>query len=249
MPDEEKTEVTQEQTDGWDKDRQKVDQLSANVSKLSNERAELTTQLTEMSQRSQDMQDTVARLEAQLTTAQATQTQSESLDPDMYDDKLMQKISKFETEIGNTKKLLAESNAQIKELADAKTRYEQEAENDRETTRKAERKELILTDLDSEFGAKFRNEALKLAQDEVNATGVAPSGDYAVAQLLRKHYKQLSATPGSVTKVNPSVPADNGEGGVVFAEGEIEEGTRDEVMDSIRKKYAGRDGPFTMPTT
>jgi len=247
MPDEEKTEVTQEQTDGWDKDRQRLDQLSANVTKIAGEKAELTNQLTEMSQRSKDMQDTVARLETQLTNAQATQTQSDSLDADMYDEKLIQKISKFESEISNTKKLLAESNAQIKELADARSRYEQEAAKTLEDNRKAARKELILTDLDTEFGAKFRNEALKLAQDEVNATGIAPSGDYAVAQLLRKHYKALSADPTHVTKVRSSVPADNGEGGVIFAEGEIKEGSRNDVMASIRAKY--KDRPFTMPTT
>lgn len=250
MPDEEKQEEVQtEQTDAWDKDRQKLDQLTANVTKIAGEKAELANQLTEMSQRSQDMQDTVTRLEQQLSNAQvARQVESESLDSDMYDEKLIQKISKFETEIANTKKLLSESNAQIQELNAAKTKFEQDAANEREETRKAARKEEILGGLDKDYGAKFRNEALKLAQEEVNQTGVAPDGDLAVYKLLEKHYKALkeSDKPGSTKRFSP-VQVDTGDGGVVFAEGEIEEGSRDDVMKSIRAKYKGR--PFTMPST
>ncbi len=246
MPEpEEKTEVVPEQD--WDKDRQKLDQLSANVTKIASEKAELATQLTEMSQRSQDMQSTVSRLEEQLSTAQvARQAETDSLDSDLYDDKLIKKISGFEAEIANTKKALIESTTQIKELQDAKSQFEQNAKTEQEATRKAERKEMILTDLDKEFGSKFRNEALKLAQEEVTQSGVAPDGEYAVHMLLRKHYTTLSATPGTTKNFSP-VQVDTGDGGVVFNEGEIKDGSRSEVLAEIASKFKGK--PFTMPQT
>ncbi len=247
MDEEKEKEVAQEQTDGWDKDRQKLDQLTANVSKMASDKVELTTQLTEMSQRSQDMQDTVTRLEQQLSSAQiAQQTETDSLDSDLYDDKLIKKISGFEAEIANTKKALEDSNKAVKELQDARSQYELTAENERETSRKAERKESILTDLDEEFGSKFRNEALRLAQEEVDQTGKAPDGEYAVGQLLRKHYRGLASTTSTTKSFSP-VQVDTGDGGVAFNEGEIEEGSRDEVMTQIRAKYKGK--PFTMPKT
>lgn len=246
--DEEKEVVAPEQSDGWDKDRQRLDQLSANVTKIAGEKAELTTQLTEMSQRSQDMQDTVARLEQQLSNAQiAQQTETDSLDSDLYDDKLIKKISNFEAEIASTKKALVEANNAVKELQDARSQYEQNAENEREASRKAQRKEAILTDLDKEFGSKFRNEALKLAQEEVDQTGKAPDGEYAVGQLLRKHYRSLASATGTTKNNFSPVQVDTGDGGVAFNEGEIKEGSRDDVMAQIRAKYRGKS--FSMPKT
>lgn len=247
MPEEEKTEVDQEKTETWDKDRQRLDQLSANVTKIAGEKAELATQLTEMSQRSQDMADTVSRLESQLSNAQvAQQAESDNLDSDLYDEKLIKKLSGIEGEIAKTKTMLAESNKTVQALQDAKAEYEQDAKSTAESNRKAARKETILKDLDNEFGAKFRNEALKLAQEEVDQSGKAPDGEYAVGRLLRKHYGQLSKTPGT-TKNFSSPQVDTGDGGVVFTEGEIQDGSRDDVMKSIRAKMKGK--PFTMPQT
>lgn len=247
MPDEEKeVVVVEDKTDGWDKDRQRVDQLQANVSKIASEKAEVDSQLSEMAERARETQETVARLSEQLANAKATQSVDESLDSDLYDDKLIKKINALEIAVANAEKSRGEDRTQIKELQDAKAQFEENAENELEVTRKADRKELILTDLDKEFGSKFRNEALKLAQDEVDQTGKAPDGEYAVHMLLRKHYTQLSLTPNT-TKTFSSVQVDTGDGGVAFNEGEIEEGSRDDVMAQIRAKYKGKS--FTMPTT
>ncbi len=244
MPDEEKVAPEETKTDDWDKERQRLDQLSANVTKIASEKAEIAGQLTAMTERSQEMQDTVARLEKQLSSAQTAQNQDiEGLDPDMYDDALIKKVSGFEAEIANTKKLLTESNAQIKSLVEAKDRYETDAASKVESARKADRKEKILSDLDGEYGAKYRNEALKLAQEEVDRDGKAPDGEYEVAQLLRKHYKELSKPTGG--KSFSSVAVDTGDSGVAFNEGDIEEGSRNEVLDSIRNKIKGKS--FTMP--
>jgi len=249
MPEPEDTVVETEPKvdDNWDKDRQKLDQLSANVTKLAQEKSEVASALSTMTQRSQEMLEKVQNLESQLSTAQTQrQTETEALDTDMYDDKLIKKISSFEAEIANTKKLLADSNVQVKSLLDAKASYEADVETKAENTRKAEAKEEILKDLDEEFSPKFRNEALRLAQEEVDASGIAPEGKYGVHKLLRKHYKQLSAEPPT-TKTYPSVTVDTGDGGVVFNEGDIQEGSRDEVAKQIFSKLKGK--PFTMPST
>jgi chromosome segregation ATPase len=246
MPEPEETVVPEEKEDSWDKERQRVDQLAANVTKMASDKAELASQLSAMTERSQEMLNKVSELEAQLSTAQiARDKESDNLDEDMYDDKLIKKISKFETEISNTKKLLEDSNKQVKELMDAKAKWEQDAADEAEAARKAARKEKILSDLDKEFGPKYRNEALKLAQAEVDQNGKAPEGEYEVARLLRKHYRELSKP--SDKKTFPSVTVDTGDGGVVFNDGDIEEGSRDEVLASIASKIKGK--PFTMPKT
>lgn len=247
-------EVTPEETpkeevkdDNWDRERQKVDQLTANVTKIATEKAELATQLAEQAEQSKAMLEKVKGLEEQLSSAKIEQQkETEDLDPDMYDAKLIKKIEKLNTNIATTQQQLEESNKQVKTLLEAKAKQEAEAEAKAEEKRRAEAKEQILSVLDDKFGAKYRNEALKLAQAELDETGKKPEDKFGVYLLLEKHYSALAkGDSGGTTKI-VSTPVDTGGGGVVFKEGDIEEGSRKDVLKQVMSKY--KDKPFSMPS-
>ncbi len=251
MPEEEKVsqeEVKEEVKDeGWDKDKQRLDQLQANVSKLASDRSELTEQLTVITEQSRGLIDKVQSLEQQLANKQEQQVAvDDSLDPDMYDDKLIKTISGLKSQIDDTKTQLQESNETVKSLLDAKNQYEADQEAKSTAQRKSDAKEKILSSLDDKYGAKYRNEALRLSQLSVDESGKAPDDALGVYLLLEGHYLALSRNTSS-GETSPSVSVDTGEGGVVFNEGDIPEGSRKEVLKNVMAKFKGKS--FTMPQT
>ena len=90
-----------------------------------------------------------------------------------------------------------------------------------ESARRTARKERILSKLDETYGAKYRNEALKLAQEAANEDGKAPDGELDVYLLLDKKYSELKDKDKTSEK---DIPIDNGSGGVTFKEGDVKEG-------------------------
>jgi len=232
---------------GWDKERQRVDQLQANFTKLASEKSELTDRLASMTEQSSGLVAKVEALEQKLVASQEQQQEiDDSLDPDMYDETLIKAMSTLKSEISDTKKKLQDSNAQVQSLLSAKDRYETEQQDKVNKQRKANAKEEILSGLDAKYGAKFRNEAVRLAQANIDKTGEAPKDALSVYLLLEKQYLSLAKNPSSV-HIHPSIPVDTGEGGIVFNEGDIPEGTREDVLTKIMAKF--KDKPFTMPST
>ncbi len=253
MPEEDKTtqEVVQEEqkieetvNSGWDKERQKIDQLTKNVTKLANDKSEVASQIAAMTERSQAMLDKVAGLEQQLSSVQTEQTkESDNLDPDMYDEKLIKTITALKSEISNTQEQLKSSSVQVKTLLEAKDKYEANQLAEENKQRKTAVKEEILSKLDGKYGSKYRNEALRLAQQSVDDSGNPPEDRLGVYLLLEQQYISLAGkAPGERMT---SVPVDTGEGGKIFNEGEIKEGSRKEVLNEIMSKFKGKS--FTMP--
>lgn len=261
MPEEDKTKgQTEEQNneaetkENWDKDKQRADQAEANVKKLAEDKAELsskldaaTEQLTTVQEQSESLGATVEQLESQLKAAKAEKAEQDELDPDLHDPGLIKKINSLETQLTNDKALFEDAQKQIKQLSDKAVQYEADRKKEQEDAARAERKEDILTKLDERYNPKFRNEAVKLAQEEVDKDGKAPKGELGAYLLLEKHYKQLSekALKDEAEK-ETTVPADPGTGGIGFKEGEIKEGSLREVAKQVKAKYKGKG--FTLPT-
>ncbi len=250
MPEqEEKKEEQQEQKEEskeWDKERQRVDQLQANITKLADEKTEMSGQLTTLTEQNQGLAEKFDELKAQLVEKQAEQQEVE-LDSDLVDPNVIKAIDGIKGELSDTKKQLENSNKQIEDLIAVKTQYEVDQQAKAEDERKAGRKEKILSKLDERYGAKFRNEAMKLAQADVDKEGKPPDGELEVFLLLDKHYNQLSKDAVS-GKTKTTVPVDNGSGGVVFGEDVVKEGTREEVLKSMKSWFKKKGDNFTLPT-
>ncbi len=228
---------------GWDKERQRVDQLQANVRKLADEKQGLAEQLSTMSKQSSGLADKITALESKLAEKQEIKEQVD-LDPDLYDPKLIKTINLLKSELASAKSAMTESNKKIDELSQAKEQIEAERLLEREQKRRDEIQEKILSDLDADFGAKFRNEAMKMAQKEVDETGKPPVGEFAVYHLLKKYYKEAASKAPKKTDTT-KVRVDTGSGGVSFNDGEVKEGSRKDVLNQLRSKIKGKG--FTMP--
>jgi DNA repair exonuclease SbcCD ATPase subunit len=264
MPEEEKTEKTEvktevkteddvkteEQKQEWDKERQRADQAEANLRKVSAEKAELSDQVANLT-------DEIASTAAQSSSLETKLEQLKSeiedkkdqiqLDPDIHDPSLIKKIAQMEERYEADRSILNDQKKQIESLEEVKAQYEADrAENDRVSEQK-KREEAILSTLDDEFAPKYRNDAMKLAQEEVTKLGEAPKGEWAIGNLLRKHYKHLWDADTKKGEKEETVQTDTGTGGVVFKEGDIKEGSFEEVKKQLAKKYKKLGRPFSTP--
>ena len=227
--------------DKWDKDRQRVDQLQANLKKMAEEKNSLTEQFTAISD---SLAAKIEALESRLAEKQEIREDQIKLDPELYDPKLLKTIETLQKELVNAKSAMTQYDKQLRDLNVAKEQTEAAKILETENVKRLAKQEEILSSLDEEYGAKFRNAAIKLAQGEVDETGTAPEGELAVYKLLRKHYAALKADV-KPTKEKPNVRLDSGTGGVTFGDGEVKEGSRTDVLKQIVAKYKGKG--FSMP--
>ncbi len=218
----------------WDKQRQEAEQAQANYEKAAAARDELAGELETTNVK-------VAELEEQLKEAKREKAETDKLDPDLVDRSVITNIEKIQSELNSTKEELGS----LKKKA---AQYEQ-VELEREKQKLIEsNKERVLKPLDEEFGAKYRNEAVKLAQEHCDKQGKPFADAIEARDFFRKTYKTLKDKDESSKKdEKESVRTDTGEGGLSFNEGEIKEGSIEDVWSQIKKKQGNR--PFTMPTT
>ncbi len=118
---------------------------------------------------------------------------------------------------------------------------------------------MIAAPLDKKYGVKFHNAARKLADEKVNDGKVKQPGEgydtktpagharavLEARDLLEQCYIEVFEKDKEEASKKEKVRVDTGSGGLTFAEGEIKEGTRDEVWGQMKKKLKGS---FTLPT-
>jgi len=250
--------VEQEQEDekkAWDKTRQEVDQYKASVEKMSEEKAELQGQVetlqdtieAERAATAEKLASIEEKLEAKAKAEDTKVDDIDSLDPDYVDAKVINALKSLKAQGDQLRAQLADKDKDLAALKQAKEAYEAEKAQSAEEQRKAALKESMLSDLDAEFGAKFRNDAVKLANDKVKKDGKAPEGDYHIFQFIRKCYKEIAEKAPKDTPKEPKVPVDTGAGSIGFKSEGLKEGSIDEVMKDLRSRYRGKG--FSMPTT
>lgn len=244
----------QEQKDEkWDKTRQELDQNKANVEKLSEHNTELQEQVGELQttieQERQETADKLANIEKQLADKAKEEKidDIENIDPDLVDPNVIKVLKGLKVQQESLEKQIAEKDADIAKLQEAKEKYETDREKSIDDARKTELKEAMLTELDKEFGSKFRNDAVALANKKVKESGKAPEGDFFIYKFIRDCYKEITTNAPKETPVKETVPSDSGASGVTFKEGEIKEGSIEEVLPQIAAKYKGKG--FSMPKT
>ena len=237
-PDEKAAEVKAAKEKEWDKQRQEVDQANANVRKIAEEKLALSEQVGVATERAESLQTKVSALETKLADKVTQKEQETKLDPDLIDPTLIKVIDELKDNLVAEKELLEEQQKEIKDLKETKAKFLEERKVEQEKTAQDERKETILSKLDERYSPKYRNDAIKLAQEKVDASGKAPVGELDVYLLLDKCYEEIAAkAPKDVEK---KVRVDTGEAGVIFKEGDIKEGGLEDVWNQMKPKLKGK---------
>jgi len=258
MPDEENEQTEQEQKteeetkkeekQDWDKERQRIEQAEANVRKLTDERDGLNTQLSSVTEdlasakeQQTETTDRLAKLEEQIKE-KAEQTEGDdidNLDPDLNDPKLIKAVQGLRVKQLALEKQLSEKDKSIDDLQKARDALETNQKKQDEESDQAQRREKILTGLDGEFGEKFRNDAIKLANKKVKEEGESPRGELDTYLLIRKCYEEVAKKAPGDTTTKETVPVDTGLGGVTFKEGDVKDGYNEDVLPGIAKSIRG----------
>jgi chromosome segregation ATPase len=208
-------------TKNWDKEKQRADMEHANFMKQK-------AQTEELAQRVSTYESKMASLEEQIKVNQQKQVEIQELDPlsaDVPDlvkqnRKLIEKLGEMQTQFASL---------------DQKAREFEAAENRR---KQAEQRgaliDKVCKPLDDEYGAKFRSEAVKIAEDLVNS-GKVPSPDDALDayRILKDVYKDLKAKDKPEPKPK-GLPVDTGDTAFSFQGTDLKEGSLRDVVGKMR---------------
>jgi len=208
MSDEQKVEEGQQQEPekqegDWNKEKQRADQLEANLRK---KQQELDYALNRVADNEQKLQTIQKKLEEASASKQKQEKRSDRLPVDEYGQPLIKVIEELESELSAIK-------TQNKELVDKAKSFEEEQQLTKQQQLQRERENKILDAMDKEFGAKFRNEARELAVKKYNEMTTREREGWSDADaviLVRDCYRELA----EADKQKKKAPVqDTGDGG------------------------------------
>lgn len=239
----------------YTKEQQALDQERANLKKKQEELQQVATERNELRESLGTLADAIEQTNTSLeelrsqikTDAGVKQVDDDAdIDAELVDPKL---LKAFRGQIKRVKELegkFAESEKKIKDLETTKDALLREQLTTREETAKSLRREKILSKLDKKFGAKYRNDAITLANKKVDemAENERPQDAGDATLLISECYEEVA---GKDKKEAPkkSASTDTGEGEVIIDRSEIGEGTLDEILPKIAGKFKGKK--ITMP--
>lgn len=231
MPDTETKEpqVDDKTDDKWNETRQKIDQAEAVAQKATEEaraaREEAESYAAALEENNTKIADLQKKVESQQAAVETKENQLEAMDDLTVDKSVINNLNRLKADLEATKESLKAAQGKI-------TQYETVEQGRLAEAQKNQTIERILTPLDEEFGAKYRNPAKKLA-DELVDKGDEPQPNDAIEAmvLMRKCYKQVIEKE---TKKS-SVVGDAGGGGVQEPPVKKGQGTPDEVLAEMRK--------------
>lgn len=216
----------------WDKVRQEADQFKANLDKTTSERDALAEELDEKATTLQEKEVKLAELKGRLETqAKKDDFDFESLDPNTAE---FADVVKQFPKIGKLLKQVVEKQENYDKLV---TQYEADKEEAETKTRRDTAVEKILGALDKRFGAKYRNEARKQADELVNSGKSKQPQDALDAYfLLEPIYEELKKKAEEKPEKKKTTPTDTGAGGISFEEPDkSKQGTLSEVLADMKK--------------
>jgi uncharacterized protein YhaN len=209
----------------WDKERQRADQAEANLrkSQARNSESEL---------KSQQLEATVSELQGKMQQIEAVKgLDLATLDPNEAD------VPEIVREYAKMSKALKDTTKKITALEQKAAKYENDADTTRQEREKEGVIERICKPLDAKYGVSLRNEARRLAEEEVEVRGFAPKDALECRDMLEKHYITLST---EASKKKETVASDSGRGGSKVSFGDnITPGSLSDVMGQIRKEGLG----------
>jgi len=210
----------------WDEMRQQVDQAESVARKAREEAETLSAAYTEAQAEIEKLKTANAERQRDIDVKKS---ELDQMDPDLVDKNVIKNLERMQQRLDKSEKRAEQLELKAKAYEEAETKRN-------EKVRKAETREKILKPLDTEFGAKFRNEALKMADDLVDSgKEKQPTDPIEAMILLRKCYQQVS------DKKKPSVATDSGASGVSHQPAKRKTGSLDDVFDDMLKDKSWQD--------
>lgn len=232
--------VADDKKQDWDKERQRADQEKANAEKARADADQLATERDEYASLVNEQAQRVEQLEKQLEAKAKLEgiKDVDNLDPALVDPAVIKAITRLKTQLEST-------TTELTDLRAKANQYEQ-IERQRENEKRVDTaKERILKPLDEEYGAKYRNEAMKLAQDFCDKRKRPFDDGIEASQFFAKTYKEIAAREKSGSKTT-KVPTDSGAESVNFSDTEIKGDTVDEIWANMQTKLKGKK--FSLPS-
>jgi hypothetical protein len=221
MSEQEVIEVQEEQTEEWNKEKQRADMEHANFLKAKQEKDLLAGKLDSMEQTISRLQEAIKVNQEQVEIGELDPLRADVPDLVNQNQKLIARLKKLEQE-----------QMELKSLATQYKTKEQQREQD---TVRQKMIDKICKPLDSQYGAKFRTKAVKMAEELVaEGKESQPEDALDARMLLEKCYKQLSSKD-ETKEEKTKIPTDNGAGAFSFVGSEIKEGSLNDVMGQLRK--------------
>jgi len=223
---EEEKQLEEKQEEGdvsetYTKEQQAIDQETANAKRARDERDEAQTSLGEAQTQITDLESKLSELVEQ----QEKQEQEVKLD-EMVDPGIAKAIEQIKDDLKGLGKT-------VKGLSQKAENYER-AETERVAKTEQEKridKVLKITEELGGFAVKYRNAALKLADDLVDSgKEKKPAGAAEAVEFMTKCYKQVTAK-----EKKSSTSTDSGAGGVSFSETDYKPGNLKEVRAEMEK--------------
>lgn len=207
----------------WDKERQRADQAEAELGKATTERDDLSDELAETHTEIEGLKSQIAEIEAKSEKPDDFKT----LDSELVDPAVAHNLKTLQDKLAKTEKQLTDQQAKI-------DTYEKQEAEKQKIQQHEETVEQILSLCDDDYGAKYRNAAIKLA-DEITAKEKRPKDFIAGLKLMKKCYKQVKEAEDKKTS-DKTVPTDSGGGDVPFDDTKLKTGSRQEVLADMQKR-------------
>lgn len=224
----------------WDTEKQRADQAKANLDKAATERDAYADEIAQKEQKITELEDELKQKAADKGL------DIEALDPMSAD------IADIVRQNKSVIKELDAAKTEIGELKNLAKNYQDERDLESAAKNKEATIEMILEPLDKKYGAKFRAEAKKLADEKIASGDIKQPGanvdrrteagrviaTLEARDLMEGCYKELADKDAKekAAQEKVDVPADSGAGGVNWQEDQHKAGSRAEVLADMRKK-------------
>jgi len=226
----------------YEKTQQQLDQERANRKRIQSAYDQAQAEKEQLVEQVNSLQGQLGELQAQLKQALTKKEFQDlaTLDPDTTDvPSLVQKFQAMTAKVAALEDRSAKAEAALAQ----RSRKEQE---DAQANAHRAMEEEVYSMLDEEYGAQFRNEAIKLSDQwiddhEVDQPTTLPQG----IKLLRKAYAEVARKHAKPAPAREKVSTDNGLRGLSHAElldeEEFKPGTNEQVKaDMLKRMKAGK---------
>jgi len=222
----------QQEKEKFEKDRQRADQEAANARRAREELSETQVNLETAQTENEQLKKQLAAAERKAVEAGIEDT---DLDESQYDGSDLALVKS----IKSLKKRDEANKLEIAELKKKAVSYEEQARIEKAAEDRNQLYEGLLTDLDEEYGADCRNEAVKKFTELANEGKVPKSNPAKATRVMERCYKEVKAAKEKAKtgkdKSSLSLDSVSGGGDVLKLSGaKIKEGS----LAEVRAQYA-----------
>lgn len=206
----------------WDQERQRADQAEANYRKAQGELESTKSQLETQGEAIKSMQEKLDKY------ATSQKVDLDALDEDIVDPSVKNALKSMQAEVDAAK-------AEVEALKQSKNQIAKDlAKQAGDNAREAEKTEIVAA-IEEDYPAKFRNAAIKAANEICTKRGYAPKSATESQSILRSCYREL-ADKAKPTSKKTSVATDSGEKATPVVAEDNKQTTLKERSNYWRKK-------------